>query len=490
MRHHKGAVPTGSKASILVPISLLITASLCVLLLAAVVFRRRRPDWRLTQPSEAPRQPRSRPRLGLAVSGIATEEAIMEAAAKRTLAPAGDEAQLAGLCGESEPVDAIPLAEVDAAKAIWIAEVIDAPGWPQPGELEPGRGPADVESGPIGEGQATFEVNSPALAVAGEDDAQDDTSETWTASSDGFDPPSEWDDGASSWTAPDAPPADWGTPTTNPGDSAPVTADETEASWDGTILHDRSRNTGGALGPVDWEAPVTGWDDGLVADTGADESVWEIPTISTDDPIGGEAAGATTVAPEPETGPRVVDLSGGAAGVTAHLRGNGGHPRLDPAVAAAVELAVEAGLSGTQPGVVVVIATDGGQVRSQREERLARTVGKLEAKLQALVRESAPQPSRPSRPPRSSADQPVLRLSAVEEHELRTFVRRRSAPVQARLRARIVLATARGLDVTAISRRVGVHRTTVRRWQQRFAEHRLMAIIGSSDAAPVRQRSR
>lgn len=415
----------------------------------------------------------------------------MEAAAKRTLGPAGDEAQFAGLCGESEPVDAIPLAEVDAAKAIWIAEVIDAPGWPQPGELDPGGGPADAESGPIGEGQAAFEVNLPALAVAGEDDAQNDTGETWTASSDGFDPPSEWDDGASSWTAPDAPPADWGTPPTTPDDSAPVAADETEASWDGTILHDRSRNTDGAWGPVDWEAPVAGWDDGLGADTGADESVWEIPTISTDDPIGGEAADATTAAPEPETGPRVVDLSGGAAGVTAHLLGNGGRPRLDPAVAAAVELAVEAGLSRTQPrGVVVVIATDGGRVRSQREERLARKVGKLEAKLQALVRESAPQPSRASRLPRSRADQPVLRLSAVEERELRTFVRRRSVPVQARRRARIVLATARGLDVTAISRRVGVHRTTVRRWQQRFAEQRLAAIAGPSGAAPARQRSR
>ncbi len=477
------------------PISLLITASLCVLLLAAVVIRRRRPGWLSAQPSGAPRQPRSRPRLGLAVSGIASEEAIMEAAAKQALDPAGDEARFAGLSAEPEPVDAIPPAEVGGAKAIWTAEVIDAPGWPQPGELDPGGDPADTESNPIEDGQAAFEVNLPALAVAGEDDAQNDTGEIWTASSDGFDPASGWGDGASDWTAPDAPPADWGAPAATAGDDAPVTADETDASWDGTIPHDRSRNDGGAWGPVDWEAPATGRDGGLVADTGTEESMWEIPAISTGDhPTGGEAAEATTVTPEPETGPLVVDLSGGTAGVTAHVLGDGGKTRLDPAIAAAVELAVAAGLTRTPPGpVVVVIATESGQARSQREERLARKVRRLEAKLQALVREGAPQlpqPSRPSRPRRSSEDRPVLRLSAVEERELRTLATRRSAPARVRRRARIVLATARGLDVRAIARRVGVHRTTVRRWQQRFAEQRLAAITGSSGAAPARQRSR
>jgi len=478
-----------------VPISLLITVSFCVLLLAAVVIRRRRPGWRSAQPSEAPRQPRSRPRLGLAVSGIASEEAIMEAAANQALDPAGDETRFAGLAAEPEPVDvdAIPLAEVGAATAIWTAEVIDAPGWPQPGELDPGGDPANAESGPMEDGQAAFEVNLPTLAVAGEDDTQNKPREAWTASSDSFDPATAWDDATPNWTAPDALPADWGTPTVAGDGTLVVTADETEASWDGTILHDRSRDRGAAWSP-DWNAPATSWDDGLVADTGAEESVWEIPTISTGDPTGGEAAGATRVTPEPETGPLVVDPSGGAAGVTAHLLGASGQTRLDPAVAAAVELAVAAGLTRTPPGpVVVVIATEGGQVRSQREERLARKVRRLERKLQALVLEGAPQlpqPSRPSRPRRSTEDQPVLRLSAVEERELRTLARRRSAPARVRRRARIVLATARGLDVTAIARRVGVHRTTVRRWQQRFAEQRLAAITGPSGAAPARQRSR
>lgn len=191
------------------PISLLITVFLCLLLAAAVTWRSRSRK-RSAPPAEEPRRRRSRPRLGLAVSGLASEAEIKEAAAKQAADSVGAEARFAGLLTDSQPVDVTPSAEVGTAAVIRIPEVIDAPGWPQPGELDPCGDPADAGSRPIEDGQPAFEANLPVIAIADGDDAQNEA--RWTASSHSVEPASDWVDGASSWTAPDAPPADWGTP--------------------------------------------------------------------------------------------------------------------------------------------------------------------------------------------------------------------------------------------------------------------------------------
>ena len=194
--------------------------------------------------------------------------------------------------------------------------------------------------------------------------------------------------------------------------------------------------------------------------------------------------------PDPDAEVLVVDLSGGATGVTAQIPRDVGQIALDPAVTAAIDLASAGGhTQAPARPVVVVITTPGSREPSQREEQLARTVRRLERKLQALSRERAsapPQPSRQASPGRPAGDRPAIRLSAVEERELRALAGRRSAPADARRRARIVLATARGLDTMTIARRIGVHRTTVRRWQLKFVEQRLTAITGPVDGPAAR----
>jgi transposase len=64
-------------------------------------------------------------------------------------------------------------------------------------------------------------------------------------------------------------------------------------------------------------------------------------------------------------------------------------------------------------------------------------------------------------------------LSAEERAQLESWERRRSSAQALAERARIVLAAAEGLTNADIARGLGVHRGTVTKWRNRFAEHRL-----------------
>jgi transposase len=64
-------------------------------------------------------------------------------------------------------------------------------------------------------------------------------------------------------------------------------------------------------------------------------------------------------------------------------------------------------------------------------------------------------------------------LDALERERLEGWTRRRSSAQALALRARIVLLAAEGLKNTEIAERLGVDHATVRKWRNRFAEHRL-----------------
>jgi transposase len=66
-----------------------------------------------------------------------------------------------------------------------------------------------------------------------------------------------------------------------------------------------------------------------------------------------------------------------------------------------------------------------------------------------------------------------LVLSGDERRTLENWVRRRSTAQGLALRARIVLACAQGGSNTAVAARLGVSRTTVRKWRVRFLRDRL-----------------
>jgi transposase len=67
----------------------------------------------------------------------------------------------------------------------------------------------------------------------------------------------------------------------------------------------------------------------------------------------------------------------------------------------------------------------------------------------------------------------VIELSEVEREQLESWSRRRSSAQALAERSRIVLAAADGLSSSEISRRLAINVSTVRRWRNRFAEHRL-----------------
>jgi transposase len=64
-------------------------------------------------------------------------------------------------------------------------------------------------------------------------------------------------------------------------------------------------------------------------------------------------------------------------------------------------------------------------------------------------------------------------LSEEERTQLESWARRRTSAQALAERARVVLACAEGLKNTEVAERLGVHRTMVTRWRNRFAEHRL-----------------
>jgi transposase len=66
-----------------------------------------------------------------------------------------------------------------------------------------------------------------------------------------------------------------------------------------------------------------------------------------------------------------------------------------------------------------------------------------------------------------------LVLTGAERRTLENWVRRRSTAQGLALRARIVLACARGSSNVAVAARLGVSRTTVRKWRTRFLRDRL-----------------
>src|SRR5258705_9992750 len=66
-----------------------------------------------------------------------------------------------------------------------------------------------------------------------------------------------------------------------------------------------------------------------------------------------------------------------------------------------------------------------------------------------------------------------LVLSEDERRTLENWVKRRSTAQGLALRARIVLACAQGGSNVAVAARLGVSRTTVRKWRARFLRDRL-----------------
>jgi transposase len=67
----------------------------------------------------------------------------------------------------------------------------------------------------------------------------------------------------------------------------------------------------------------------------------------------------------------------------------------------------------------------------------------------------------------------AIELSDQERAELEAWSRRRTTAQSLALRARIVLEAADGPNNTEIAARLGVHVASVRKWRNRFAEHRL-----------------
>ncbi len=68
-------------------------------------------------------------------------------------------------------------------------------------------------------------------------------------------------------------------------------------------------------------------------------------------------------------------------------------------------------------------------------------------------------------------------LSEEERAQLESWARRRTSAQGLADRSRIVLAAADGLRNTEIAERLGVHRSMVTRWRNRFAEHRLDGLV-------------
>lgn len=136
---------------------------------------------------------------------------------------------------------------------------------------------------------------------------------------------------------------------------------------------------------------------------------------------------------------------------------------------------------------------------SARERELERTVRRLEKQVAALTAAapvaSTPRRTTPTRatPARRSARSATtstapFSLTAAELAALRALAARRSAPLAARNRARIIMRSARGLATATIAKQVGVSASTVRRWQARFAVDRLAAL--GSDIRPAGRATR
>ena len=71
---------------------------------------------------------------------------------------------------------------------------------------------------------------------------------------------------------------------------------------------------------------------------------------------------------------------------------------------------------------------------------------------------------------------PPLSLSPEQRQQIGQWLTAHGTPQQVAMRSRIVLAAADGQPETAIARRLGTHRKTVRLWRGRFAQHGLESL--------------
>src|SRR5699024_813416 len=70
-----------------------------------------------------------------------------------------------------------------------------------------------------------------------------------------------------------------------------------------------------------------------------------------------------------------------------------------------------------------------------------------------------------------------LTLSADEREQLERWIRRRKSAQDLALRSRIVLECATGASNTEVASQIGVSLPTVRKWRNRFLEHRLDGLV-------------
>jgi putative transposase len=69
-----------------------------------------------------------------------------------------------------------------------------------------------------------------------------------------------------------------------------------------------------------------------------------------------------------------------------------------------------------------------------------------------------------------------IELSEPERAELTSMVRSRSLPAALALRARIVLACEGAHEVTQVARSLAINRSTVSKWRNRYAQHRIAGL--------------
>lgn len=434
---------------------------------------RRRPTG-TTVTDAAPR--RMRPMLALSVSalpshgairgagdhppttnGAVTAEEVPEASAlPDVLEHVPREAHERGRAGD-EPHEGGHAARADRGP-------VNAPGWPSPGELA-GMCKLDGFDSLLAQDEATETAD----ALGG--DAQPFENPSWLAGDD--------DRSGSAMPVPNLVRRDEQFETTSAGDTVATLIAPTAvaAVWD-EVDEDREETTGGAQptsNPVHWE---WGWNSSGDPDSSSEwvHPIADVPSGMSEDPVDPPAEAAPREAPQV----RIVDMPLWTGTVDpadmADRLARTDHTRV---VASAVgEFVASERAEGASAPVIVVVIPETRATPTDREDKLARAVRRLEKRVAALTAPTPAPAKRVDQPPRAkrSPATTAFELTQVEDRELRALAARRSAPIRARRGARIVLATARGLDVPTIARRVGVHSSTVRRWQARFSAQRLAAL--------------
>lgn len=423
-----------------------------------------------TETGEAPR--RMRPRLALSVSGVPSHDAVRSA---QNTAATDEAIGVADVLSASAPPDARAEREFKHAvagthegdPAVHSSKgPVDAPGWPSPGELA--AVPVLDEFDSSSPGGRVAQAGAPQYVDAVADDAQAlDITPGWAG-----------DDAHGDSTTTLSPLVDWDQAfaTQSAGGSVAtlsLSSATGDTVWEKVDEYPQD-STGGAQ--QQWNTTAWAWEtsDALGAPTDwAEPETDDEPTEKQDGPVD----------PVSSQTPRVHVVEVPAWTETADPAvASPWYPQTDHerVMAAARPFMASAGTAGTSAPIVVVVIPEPRATPTDREDALVRAVLSLEKRLAALTdstlrpAEQRKQSPRTKRPP--AAPTTVFTLTKVEAHALRALASRRSTPTATRRRARIVLATARGLNVAAIATRVGVHRTTVRRWQVRFAAKRLGAL--------------